>query len=234
MENKNQQIFEAISKQIVNLTFINSQAEFFKKHAQTFIDADENKLEYTQIYEAYVYILESIIEIELQKTFSIEEVKAFYEDVKANLKKYEEMDKDTVDSLYAFIEFNHFKQEILKFKADMIAAGVLESDKAVDETTFRIDKDLFDKFHSEDTSDPANKWSQACEYPETDGVAITIWQKPIAEINGKIVTKIVKTVRGEDIEPYKKMLKMFEEMKNKSPQYKEFTVIEKEGEMFEQ
>ena len=66
----------------------------------TFTDDDENKLEYTQIFEAYVSILEQIISVKLKQTYPEEKVDAFYEDFAANIPKYEALDAITVNVLF--------------------------------------------------------------------------------------------------------------------------------------
>jgi len=68
----NERVFNALADQIAQIEFQNDQYEFFNKHMNTFEDTDENKLEYTQIYEAYVYILEQIIEAKLSAQFGQE------------------------------------------------------------------------------------------------------------------------------------------------------------------
>ena len=158
MEDKNTKIFNAISLLITNTDFINCQLEFYKKHIGTFTGTDENKHEYTQIYEAYIQILEVMIEIELQKTVSNEDIKAFYEDFKVNLKKYEELNMTTVDTLYSFVDFDQFKIAILKFKDDYANANTTESPEEPDQPNFKIDQEAYERFHKEDVNDPASGW----------------------------------------------------------------------------
>lgn len=119
----NSKIFKSISLLVTNADFINSQNEFFEKHAGTFTDSEENKHEYIQIFEAYVHILETLIDVELAKTFSPEDIKAFYSDFKANLKQYEEVNSSTVDTLYSFVDFDQFKAAILRYKVDVAKAS---------------------------------------------------------------------------------------------------------------
>ena len=64
-----------------------------------------------------------MIETELQKSFSEGEIQAFYEDLKANLKKYEEVDVATVDTLYGFIDFDQFKKAVLRHKTEVAKAS---------------------------------------------------------------------------------------------------------------
>ena len=53
-----EKIFTAISDLITQDDFAKSQMEFFEKNKDKFEDTEENKLEYTNIYTEYVYILE--------------------------------------------------------------------------------------------------------------------------------------------------------------------------------
>ena len=70
MESTDTQIFKEIADQIVKVDFTNDRFEFFKKHSDTFEDTEENKLEYTPIHEAYIYILEKMIEENLSQKFN--------------------------------------------------------------------------------------------------------------------------------------------------------------------
>lgn len=63
-------IFDEIAKLLMLDDFTNAQKTFFNKHKDSFTDDEENKLEYTQIFEAYVQILEEIIAANLGATFS--------------------------------------------------------------------------------------------------------------------------------------------------------------------
>ncbi len=52
--------------------FKKSCDEFYEKNQDKFEDTEENKLEYTNIYTEYVYILEQMIEANLLTTFTNE------------------------------------------------------------------------------------------------------------------------------------------------------------------
>ena len=75
---QNKQIFDKIQDIIANEDFVKAQYDFMKEHANTFDENDENKLEYTGIFESYVQITEQIIEVKLREIFSNEPVDAFY------------------------------------------------------------------------------------------------------------------------------------------------------------
>ena len=67
---KDTEIFDNIADLITKDTFSSAIAEFMKENCQKFEDSDENKLEYTAIYESYVEILEDMIETKLFEKFS--------------------------------------------------------------------------------------------------------------------------------------------------------------------
>lgn len=96
--------------------FLADQMEFFEKHSSVFEDTEENKLEYSPIYESYVYILESVIDSKLNEKFQPSETEAFYKSFKDNLKTYEEINADVLDTLYGFIDFDKFKARMIQFK----------------------------------------------------------------------------------------------------------------------
>ena len=81
-----------------------------------FEDTEENKLEYTNIYTEYVYILEQMIEANLLEKFSNEQIEAFYGTFKDNLGKYEKLNPEAVDTLFSFVDFDSFKKNILLSK----------------------------------------------------------------------------------------------------------------------
>ena len=54
------------------------------KHKDVFEDTDENKLEYTPIFEEYVQILQQTIDSKLYEKYQHDQVIAFYEDFKVN------------------------------------------------------------------------------------------------------------------------------------------------------
>ena len=80
------------------------------KHKDVFTDDDENKLEYTIIFENYVQILDTVIDAKLYSQFKEQTVTNFYLDFKDGYKKYEAEDAETVETLFGFTDFNRFKK----------------------------------------------------------------------------------------------------------------------------
>ena len=97
MESKNQ-IFEAVCEIITTEEFANGQMEFHVKNCQVFDEADENKLEYTDIFELYVKMVEDAIDSELYKKFEKADVEDFYKTFKDNYAHYKEINIDALRS----------------------------------------------------------------------------------------------------------------------------------------
>ena len=70
----NTTIFQDIANQITQSDFTQTQDDFFQKNQDKFEDTEENKLEYTNIYTEYVYILEQVIEANLLSKYTDEQI----------------------------------------------------------------------------------------------------------------------------------------------------------------
>ena len=114
---KNKEIFGSICDLVVKPDFLDGQQEFISQYHSVFDIQDENKLEYTQIYERYVEALERLIEHKLQQDYgySTDEIKKFVEDFKENKTQYESIDMDTVDLLFGYVDFKTFKKSMLSY-----------------------------------------------------------------------------------------------------------------------
>jgi hypothetical protein len=97
--------------------FINAQATFMEANLSAFDENDENKLEYTGIYESYVKIMEDVIDSGLMVSFSQEDIEKFYLDFRDNYKNYESQDKETVDKLFRLTDLENFKDSMLEVKS---------------------------------------------------------------------------------------------------------------------
>ena len=110
------------------------------KHKDIFDENDENKLEYTTIFEEYVKILESTIDTQLYQNYQEAQISAFYNDFKDNFKEYQKVNSDTVEILFGFIDFNKFKTQMLEVKKSQVSdtVDVSNSDDHyyIDEATF--------------------------------------------------------------------------------------------------
>lgn len=105
----NLSVFNAISELITSTEFNQACVSFLTKHMDVFDEEEENKLEYSTIFEEYVQILEQVIDSKLFQNFAEPTVKAFYSDFANNFKEYEKINQDAVDTLFGFTDFNKFK-----------------------------------------------------------------------------------------------------------------------------
>ena len=162
------------------MEFRAAQSDFFQKNAHIFEDAEENKLSYTDVFESYVYLLDNTITAKLLEAGFDEQadLDPFYKGFKANIAKYEAENSDVVDTLYTFIDFSKFKENILDIKKaiDFKGTGNDNTNKA----GFKIHTaDDFWKLAKEDIDDPALGWKQMLEYKKKNGIAFKLWTRPM-------------------------------------------------------
>ena len=105
---------------VIEPEFTEDQYAFYEQYHTQFDTADpndENKLEYTPIYEKYVEIMEKIMEAKLkgQYGYTDEDIETFYKEFKADAKEFSKENADTVDILYGMVDFNKFKQSMLNY-----------------------------------------------------------------------------------------------------------------------
>lgn len=174
------EIFKAIADLVTQAEFSKAQDDFFKKNQDKFEDTEENKLEYTNIYMEYVYILEQMIEMNLKDKYTDEQIEAFYANFKEKLPEYEKINPEVVDSLFGFIDFEQFKKSIL------LSKNVDNEDykKGADKTNAALfglgslsENEAFMKniILNEDLNDPNLGWRQAMVQKESNGVSGTAW-----------------------------------------------------------
>ena len=63
-------VFEKISDLVTGVDFMDASYQYLDKHKGIFTDDDENKIEYSTIFEEYVQILEQAIDSKLIESFS--------------------------------------------------------------------------------------------------------------------------------------------------------------------
>ena len=181
MESTDTQIFKEIADQIVKVDFTNDRFEFFKKHSDTFEDTEENKLEYTPIHEAYIYILEKMIEENLSQKFNQDQIDAFYGTFIDNMAAYKDFNSHAVETLYGFIDFEKFKAEIIKYKKDM-AQMHKEPETQVQGENSQFQgqgEDFFWEMYNESVTDPSKKWSKQLEMPMKDDFSMVSYTKDL-------------------------------------------------------
>ena len=86
---QNAKIFSAVQEIMASSEFVNAQLIFMKANVQIFDENDENKLEYTGIYESYVKIMEDIIDANLIESFTKDDIESFYAHFRDNYQSYE-------------------------------------------------------------------------------------------------------------------------------------------------
>ena len=169
MEDINRDIYKQIGAKVMDKEFGDAQHAFFEKHMGEFVEDDENKLEYTQIHDQYIALLEQIIATDLGEKYSEEQIDAFYLAFKDNLEMFEKEDGWAYDTLWGLINFDKFKQQILTYKKDNSALTKKE------ETTIenKGEADYY-KYDAEDVNDPNNKWVKKMSKVEK-GYSYDIW-----------------------------------------------------------
>ena len=115
---KNSEIFAAVSQIVVSPEFNDDSKAFIENNYAIFDEEDENKHEYKQVYEDYVAIMDRVITARLKNEngFADAEIEAFLGSFEQNKDTYSATNADTVDTLYSFIDFMHFKKLMLEFK----------------------------------------------------------------------------------------------------------------------
>lgn len=142
-----------------------------------FSEGDENKLEYTQVHEEYIHVIDQAIEAQLLATFTDVEIAAFYDDFKAGFQAYKEKNPDAFEILCCTIDFPKFKEQMLKFKKG--AVDVEEVPTGGSAQTETKGEDLFWDLYKEDIGDPKNKWRKALSVKYVkEGFTGAIYQKP--------------------------------------------------------
>ena len=187
-------IFNEIASLITQADFMKSQDEFFKKNQDIFEDTEENKLEYTEIYTEYVYILEEIIEANLKEKYTDEEITEFYFNFGERFEEFKKLNPEVVDQLFGFIDFEEFKKSILLSK-NMDDENFKKDDRTAAEgvkSTFEEDKAFFMKVLEEDLKDSSLGWRQAISQKERDGLSQEAYQR---EAPGRVLN----VVRGHTI-----------------------------------
>ena len=74
MENRNKEIFNDIADYIANSDFGSAQFEFFEGCKKKIEADEENKLEYTPIFNEYVETMEKFIEFKLKEKHTDEQI----------------------------------------------------------------------------------------------------------------------------------------------------------------
>jgi ADP-ribosylation factor 2-binding protein len=106
--------------------FASTQAAFCRAECAVFEDTDENKLEYTPIFERYVDALETAIEAHLASAVPGFDMLEFAEMLEAR-RETEALDGDAFELLATLSDFDAFKELMLAHKAEREARDARDS-----------------------------------------------------------------------------------------------------------
>ena len=118
-----------------------------------FDENEENKLEYTSVFESYVLIMDDLIDMKLNSKFGQAAVKDFQRDLAANLPKYSTIDAGAVETLQNFLDFDQFKTHMLRVKAST-------TNKKHAESIGMADDAFLDKLEAENNEDESSGWQK--------------------------------------------------------------------------
>ena len=87
-----------------------------------FNDDEENKLEYTNVYQDYVEMMEKVLDVTLKEQYKHPEadLDAFYKSFKQLRSGYETMNADVMETLFGMVDFSKFKESLLDYKRGMV------------------------------------------------------------------------------------------------------------------
>ena len=76
---------------------------------------------YTELHHAYLKIVEDVLEAQVKERYDVndEELEGFYSSIKEDqlkIKQLEAIDKQIMEHLFAFCDFNVFKNNMLEVK----------------------------------------------------------------------------------------------------------------------
>ena len=175
-------------------------------------------------------ILDEIIEVKLLEKFTEEQVKTFYASFTANLTGYEKIDKDTVDNLFGFQDFDAFKKKMLIYKRGMDDKTLTKPGEdtvapplsSLTEMQGSLDAEAIKKIYldlaAEDIDDKSLKWTKTLTMPEKDGVGCTMYTRPI---KGRRVNmcKNVSVFRGVTLRTWFELASNFIDYMQDDPEF---------------
>ena len=145
---------------------------------------EENKLEYTNVYQDYVHLMEQILDVTLKGEghgHTEEQVDKFYETFKDNQELYKNMNEDVMDLLFGLVDFAKFKTSLLEYKAGCIdkdAGEVEKENQAMMSGKQGLELDEFMKQYNENPDDKSTGWVRKITQKEfKNGMTIHMWQR---------------------------------------------------------
>lgn len=116
-------IVGALEELLASEAFAARQAAFLRRHCDVFEDTEENKLEYTTLFDEYTSALEDAMETSLGAAVEGFDMTEFAE-MLAKREGTGELDGDAFDLLMTLSSFDAFKELMLAYKAEKHGVGV--------------------------------------------------------------------------------------------------------------
>lgn len=104
----------ALEDLLVSDEFQGTIADFCREHAGLFEDTEENKVEYWPIFQQYSALIEQFVERNLAERVEDFSMPAFVQQLTA---RKDEVNEEIFDTLLSMGEFEHFKGQMLEYKA---------------------------------------------------------------------------------------------------------------------
>ena len=144
------------------------------------LDEEENKHEHKEIFEAYVMILDEIINSQLYSKFTQEQIDAFYDHFTNNIEAYEQEDQETMDIMFGFCDFPTFKKQMIETKMCFDSNDTGEGSTSADEVAKNFKgEELYWELRNEDVNDKKNGWVRKIVTTLKDGSHAEIHQRKI-------------------------------------------------------
>ena len=112
-EDEFDQIVSCLEEILFDDSFMSEQSAFFEQHCDIFEDKEENKIEYTQIFEKFKSVTENIIEQRLKSSLKGFSMRKFEKMLSS---RGDELGGEVFDFLLSLSDFSEFKETMLSYK----------------------------------------------------------------------------------------------------------------------
>lgn len=112
-------IVGALEEVLLDPSFETIKRKFCEEHCNIFDDKDENKIEYTEIFQKYTTLIESTLDQKLTEKVPNFSMKRFETML---LSRQDEMDTEIFDLLLSLSDFDEFKDVMLSYKKPVKAS----------------------------------------------------------------------------------------------------------------
>lgn len=114
-------VIGALEDLIMEADFNSLQSGFFRTHCSIFEDSEENKLEYTSLFQSYIDLVETYIERRLKEVFPGFEMDSFMQQLQQHEQEME--GSDVLEVLLSFGDFSTFKDIMLSYKTEIAGSA---------------------------------------------------------------------------------------------------------------